>query len=118
MLLREDYVEEEVGGGLRRRHRKPNWVLRITHNGHTRDIDEDFLVLHIEDPDSYFWSPSYESNMFNGYVVTFQRATVPEFAYRAAFDRINNKYNYIGRVMTEMSSMQHYDKVIRLLARI
>ena len=98
VLLREDYIDEPE---TNRRRRKSTWVLRITHNGHTHDIEDDFLVLHIADARTYFWSPSYDTNTLpNGQVITFPKNAVPNFAFRAAFNRLDHKYNYIGRMLT------------------
>jgi len=34
------------------------WKIRVTHNGHSCEFDDNFLVLHIRDPDSFFWCPN------------------------------------------------------------
>lgn len=100
VILREDLVEDGETG---RRRRKHTWILQVTHNGRVYDIDDEsgFLVLHIDDPNAYFWSPSYDlSELPDGQVFTFAKNAVPTFALRAAFNRLDHKYNYIGRVLT------------------
>lgn len=99
VIQRQDQYEDEKG---LRRH-KSTWILRITHNGHSHDIEDEFLVLYIEDPNSYFWSSSHDSNIFQEHVVTFPKETVPSFALRAAYNSVDQKYNYIGRIVTSGS---------------
>lgn len=58
------------------------WKLRVTHNGQTHDIEQNFLVLFIPNPDSFFWSSD-----------TF----IAKYALRAAVDISDAKYNLIGK---------------------
>lgn len=102
LLLSNYHYLELIGNVIRKEELIDNkrvytWVLRITYHGHAYEIDDDFLVLHIEDPNTYFWSSNMDFNHLNGELIYFPKKDLPTYAIRAAFDRIDQKYNYIGR---------------------
>lgn len=93
------YCIRETVDGLSR----DRWILKITYNGHAFEIEDDFLVLQIEDRNSYFWSSNLDSNVLNNNFFVFCNKDVPKYALRAAFDKHEHKYNYVGRLLTEES---------------
>jgi hypothetical protein len=45
----------EIIGIVSKDHRTGEWILSVTHASSVHEIKSDFLVLYIEDPDSFCW---------------------------------------------------------------
>jgi len=79
-----------------------SWRLRITHNEQVYEIENDFLVLCIDDPDSYYWDSNIDHTANQSfYMFTTDHREIPKFAYRAAIDMQEGTYTYIGRTIAE-----------------
>jgi len=76
------------------------WKLRVTHNGNAYDIEQNYLILYIKNADSFYWSSNKKMNDSNRSFV-FTNSVASRFALRAAVDRIDCKYNFIGRSIEE-----------------
>ena len=98
------YEYLELIGNVHRTSERSIWKLRVTHGGQTFEVEDNFLVLRIENPDSYFWSSNRKptSRQTSGYhSFVFNGADVPRYALRASVDVLECKYNYIGRTLAE-----------------
>lgn len=71
------------------------WKLKVTHNGLSYDVENNFLVLFIRDPNSFFWSSNVKGD-FRKFV--FNDSTTAKYALRGAVDETDCKYNYIGKL--------------------
>ena len=76
------------------------WKLIVTHENQVYECDEDFLVLHIKDPISFYWSSNKDENN-NDLSFRFNNKKIPKYAFRAAVDKVDCKYSYIGRSLIE-----------------
>ena len=61
------------------------WELHVSHGGAHLIIQQDFLVLSIEDPNSFEWKRA-------------RKGDIPALALRGCIDRFSNEYFYIGKV--------------------
>lgn len=61
-----------------------DWELTVSHASTSHVIKNKFLVLYIEDPESYHW-------------VRTTRQNIPRFALRGCIDRLTREYFYIGK---------------------
>jgi hypothetical protein len=82
---------EQVGNVINERG---EWKLRITFRGRTVDIENDFLVLYIDQPDAFYWS----SNQNQSDEFFISEKPVAQYALKVAVDQIDNKYVHIGRL--------------------
>lgn len=77
---------------------RETWTLRVTHNGNTFDMEENFLVLYIKDPQSFYWTSNVKDQI-NSFI--FNNSDTAKYALRAAVDMSDCKYNLIGRTIEE-----------------
>lgn len=63
------------------------WQLHVPHSSTVTELHQDFLVLCIDDPESFEWMNTTSS-------------LIPRFALRACVDRLTNEYFYVGRAHT------------------
>ena len=96
------------------------WMLTITHDdqiyeiggkdGDDADADADFLVLCISDPDSFYWSSNRDETSYccqqnttpsSIYSFKFNNKKIARYALRAAVDKVDCKYSYVGRTLPE-----------------
>ena len=91
----------EVIGSVYLPRNSNKWKLIITHDNQVFEIDDDFLVLYINDPNSFFWNSNIEEQSNSEYTFRFNNKNIPRYAFRAAVDKIDCKYSYIGRTLVE-----------------
>jgi hypothetical protein len=89
-----DYLEL-IGNVINVDEKKNKWCLRVTHDGEVYDVLDDFLVLYINDPNSFFWSPNYTEKTY---------FKIPRYSLRGAIDKIDCKYSFIGRTYNEFET--------------
>jgi hypothetical protein len=85
---------------------KPNpkvnsWKLRISHEGYVCELSDNFLVLSIEDKNSFFWCSNKDECQNDEYSFVVNNKDIPRYALRAAVDKVDCKYSYIGRTFVE-----------------
>ncbi len=73
------------------KNNKGNWQLNVPYNCEVSEIYDNFLVLNIEDKESFCW-------------IKTSKAKIPRFALRAAIDEQTNEYLYIGTWILEFLS--------------
>jgi hypothetical protein len=92
---------EIIGNVYKTAEKIGKWKLVITHNGNIYEIEDDFLILNIEDPNAFFWrsnvdySKSIENNFNNDLF---------KYALRAAVDNSKSEYIFIGRTFSDVLS--------------
>ena len=65
------YQYLEIAGTIFKANQRGNvWKLRITHESHVYEIEEDFLVLSIENQDSFYWCSNKDESAKNQYSFT------------------------------------------------
>jgi hypothetical protein len=60
------------------------WVLEVSHGSTVHKITNDFLVLCLDDPNSFKW-------------IETEYDQVPKYAFQAAIDEFSNEYFFVGR---------------------
>jgi hypothetical protein len=60
------------------------WVLQVAHSSSVCEIKQDFLVLCIDDPDSFKW-------------VRTKGGIPPKYSFKACIDRLTSEYFYVGK---------------------
>ena len=85
------------------------WKIKVTHNGYVFDLDDNFLVLQIKDPNSFFWSSNVDpaSTDSNSIYFQFNIKEIPNYALRASVDKEKCEYNYIGRTIEEDDDVEN-----------
>ncbi|CAF0746278.1 unnamed protein product [Brachionus calyciflorus] len=71
------------------------WQLNVAHNSGVIEIKKNFLVLSIEDPNSYQW-------------ITTNENKIPKYALRGCVDRVSNEYFYFGRTGFDSENPKYY----------
>ena len=82
-LLQKEINLEMIGSVMQTLNGQ--WELQVPHSSNVFKIQKDFLVLCIDDPNSFEW-------------VSTQKSNIPKYALRACIDRLTNEYFYVGRV--------------------
>jgi hypothetical protein len=92
---------EQVGNVFR--DRDGAWKLRITFRGSCHNVHDNFLVLSIQDPNSFYWSSNIdlENERESSSVFRFNRKEVASYALKVAVDQIDSKFIHIGRSSLE-----------------
>lgn len=75
------------------------WKLKVTYQGRSIEIEDNFLILNIPDRNSYFWCSNVDIS--NPTQLVFNQKELPKFAFRAAVDKMNCKYSYVGRTLSD-----------------
>jgi hypothetical protein len=98
--------DEKTAGG--------KWCMKVTHNGYVFEVTDEFLVLCIDDPDSFYWSSNVDAATNNStnqgsgaemmHYFQFNIKEIPMFALRASVDKERCEYNYIGRTVEDEAS--------------
>lgn len=104
----EDF--EIIGTVFKPNPKANNWKLKISHEGYVYELADNFLVLSIEDKDSYFWCSNKEENHNEEHSFVVNNKDIPRYALRAAVDKTDCKYSYIGRTFVEDSSNENESK--------
>ena len=71
------------------------WQLRVPHGSAVTEFKRDFLVLCIQDPQSFQW-------------VRSKNKQIPKYALRGANDEFTNEYFYIGKTIREAHIQPKY----------
>lgn len=88
------YTGYELVGSVFYSLERATWTLRVTHNGNTLDIEDNFVVLYIKDPESFFWDSNVKPEITQ---FIFNNSNTAKYALRAAVDVSDCKYNFIGK---------------------
>ena len=67
----------EVIGSVYLPRNSNKWKLIITHDNQVFEIDDDFLVLYINDPNSFFWNSNIEEQSNSEYTFRFNNKNTP-----------------------------------------
>ena len=90
---------ERAGTVFMSSQRSNCWKLRITHESRVYEIEEDFLVLSIDDPDAFYWCSNKDlDSIKNQYSFTVNYKEIPRYALRVSVDKVDNRYSFIGMV--------------------
>lgn len=73
------------------------WKLKVTYVGQTIEITEGFMVLNIQDYNTYFWS----------YNDAFQKVNLPLYALKVSFDSSDSHYQYAGRRFKQSKNSEY-----------
>ncbi len=91
------YDHHELIGNVFYSAEESTWKIRVTHNGHSWEFADNFLVLYIRDPNSFFWNSNCQ-DVKNKHGLLINCSTTPKYALRAAIDSLNFKFNFIGKL--------------------
>ena len=74
----------EIIGTVAKNFVSNDWTLSVPHGSAVHVIKENFLVLHIQDPESFYWEKTKKNHL-------------PINSLRAAVDELTNEYFSVGR---------------------
>lgn len=103
----------EIAGTVFKSNEPGNvWKLRITHDSRVYEIEDNFLVLSIEDPNSFYWCSNIDTND-NSYSFQVNYKEIPRYALRICVDKVDNQYSYLGRSINENDELSEVPKAKR-----
>lgn len=85
----------EIIGTIKKNKTNNEWQLNVSHGSNAIQIKDNFLILSLEDTQSFQW-------------VTTQKANIPSYALRGCIDQQTNEYFYIGRTSFESENPYIY----------
>lgn len=93
---RDNNFNLEIIGSVLKNKVNKEWQLNVSYGSSAIQMKDNFLVLSIEDADSFQW-------------ITTQKANIPIYALRGCIDQQTNEYFYIGKTSFESENPSTYN---------